>query len=131
MCPKYLESFKNSVQGYKRSCADKNWRNGNDKLTGTGRQSKTLPGQFFAWRIKKYHILRILFNLGSTYSQFFIDLFLIHVLTLISTFLVLRLNLICKCSFSTIGVNIFIQFSFKGVYLWLGIGIFLNSDFPP
>lgn len=42
MCPKYLESFKNSVQDYKRSCADKNCRNRNDKLTGTG----NYPGNF-------------------------------------------------------------------------------------
>ena len=39
------------------------------------------------------------------------------VLTLISTLRLLRLNLICRFNFSTIGVNIFIQFSFKGVYL--------------
>ena len=51
-------------------------------------------------------------------------------LTLISTFLVFKLNLIWSCRCSTMGVNIFIQFSFSGVYLLAGTGTFLISPFP-
>lgn len=51
-------------------------------------------------------------------------------LTLISTFLVFKLNLIWSCRCSTMGVNIFIQFSFSGVYLLAGTGTFLTSPFP-
>ena len=39
------------------------------------------------------------------------------ILTLISTCLVFKLNLISSLSFSTIGVYILFQLSFKGVYL--------------
>ena len=52
-------------------------------------------------------------------------------LTLISTFLALKLKRIWSFNCSTIGVKIFIQLSFKGVYLCGGTGIFLVSVFPP
>ena len=51
--------------------------------------------------------------------------------TFSSTFLVFKLNRICKWRWSTIGVNIFVQFSFSGVYLFAGTGICRNSDFTP
>lgn len=51
--------------------------------------------------------------------------------TLISTFLVLRLNLTWSCRFSTMGVNIFSQFSFRGVYLWAGTATLRISSEPP
>lgn len=51
-------------------------------------------------------------------------------LTLISTFRVLRLNLTWSCRFSTIGVKIFNQFSFSGVYLWAGTAILRISSGP-
>lgn len=47
---------------------------------------------------------------------------------LISTFLVFKLNRICSCKCSTTGVKIFNQFSFNGVYLCAGTGIFLISS---
>lgn len=50
-------------------------------------------------------------------------------LTLISTFLDFRLKRIWSPKCSTIGVNIFIQFSFNGVYLLAGTGILLVSSF--
>lgn len=52
-------------------------------------------------------------------------------LTFISTFRDFKLNLICRCRCSTTGVNIFIQFSLSGVYLFCGMGIFLISVEPP
>lgn len=51
-------------------------------------------------------------------------------LTLISTLRVLRLNLTWSCRFSTIGVKIFSQFSFSGVYLWAGTAILRISSGP-
>lgn len=61
---------------------------------------------------------------------FWINVFLIGKLTLISTFLVFRLNLTWSCRFSTMGVNILVQFSFNGVYLLAGMGILRISSGP-
>ena len=59
----------------------------------------------------------------------FVDAFLsLNGLAFNSTFLVFKLNLICKWRWSTIGVNIFVQFSLRGLYLFAGTGIFLISD---
>lgn len=51
-------------------------------------------------------------------------------LTRISTFLALKLKRICSFKCSTMGVKIFIQFSFRGVYRCGGTGIFLASFLP-
>ena len=60
-------------------------------------------------------------------TRYYVD----FICTLISTFLVFKLNLICKCKCSTTGVNIFIQFSFNGVYLFDGTGTLRNSLLLP
>ena len=52
-------------------------------------------------------------------------------ITFNSTCLVFRFNLICSFNCSTTGVNIFIQFSFRGVYLWGGTAIRRYSNLPP
>ena len=54
-----------------------------------------------------------------------------HRQTLISTFLVLRFSLICSLRCSTMGVNIFIQFPFRGVKRCGGTGTRRSSGFPP
>ena len=51
-------------------------------------------------------------------------------LTFISTFLLFKLRRICNLRWSTIGVNIFIQFSFRGENRFGGTGILRNSGRP-
>lgn len=50
--------------------------------------------------------------------------------TLISTILLLVLNRTCRNRWSTMGVNIFIQFSFNGLYLCEGMATFRTSSLP-